>query len=123
MKKYLIIAITCCFFIVGCSKVELTPLPQTNPVSADNQDPKSNANRQADPGIRITPVDDVNYCYVITNIETDWGVKEYLLTYTDCNGEFRKIFLPPGESITLCISDGVVNTNFAYTIEPFLGVC
>ena len=110
MKKLLVIAAASCFTIISCSKVEPTPVTQQNSVSQAKIFPV--------PPAPITPQK-----YVITNIETDRGVVEYRIKYTDASGAGFNVPLPMGQSITLCLSNTAdVSTNFAYTIKA-IGDC
>lgn len=102
MKKLLIIAAVSFFTFTSCSKVEPTLVPlQTNPV----------------PPAPFTPQK-----YVITNTETNSGIVEYRLTYTDQNNVVQTTALDMGQSITVCLSNAVITTNFAYTIVA-IGNC
>ncbi len=109
MKKLLIIAAASFFTFTSCSKVEPTPVPQQTSVSQTKPNP-------------LPPAPITHQQYVITNIESNWGVVEYRLTYTDQNNLVQSIVLNMGQSITLCLSNSAITTNFAYTIV-FIGNC
>jgi uncharacterized lipoprotein YajG len=102
MKKLMVIAAASFFMLTGCAKVDTTPDLKTSTLSAADQ-------KQA-------PFGNINY--TITNTETDWGIVEYRLEYTDCNNKLRNVPLLMQESITVCLKYGFVKTNFAYTIVP-----
>ena len=95
MKKLLIIAVASCLFFVSCSKVNPNPGPPA-PVAPQR--------------------------YVITNTETNWGVVEYRVVYTDINSVVHNIPLLMGQSITVCLSNAAITTNFAHTIVA-IGNC
>ena len=96
MKKVLIIAVVSCLFIVSCKKADVAPMPQNvNTVS------------------KVTPF---NHCYLLSNIETTVGIVEYRVTYTDCNNIVQNEPLPFGQRLMLCLQNGTVQTNFAYTL-------
>ena len=107
MKKLFIIAVVSCFTFISCSKVEPAPAPQSSSVS-------QSTSKQ---GIVIAP-----QRYTITNTETHWGVVEYRLTYTDQNNLVQSMVLNMGQSITICLSNPVITTNFAHTIVA-IGNC
>ncbi len=109
MKKLLIIAAASFFTFTSCSKIEPTPAPQQHSVSQAKLNPG--------PPAPITPQQ-----FVITNTETNWGIVEYRLTYTNLNNEVRTVVLNMGQSITLCLNNSVITTNFAYTMV-FIGNC
>ena len=106
MKKLIIIAAASLFTFTSCSKVEPTPAPQTSTTSSSLK-----------PAIVAGP-----QRYTITNTETNWGVVEYRLTYTDQNNAVQTMVLNMGQSVTLCLNSNVITTNFAYTIVA-LGNC
>ncbi len=101
MKKLLIIATASFFTFTSCSKIEPTPAPQSSTVSTSN----------SKTGIVLGP-----QRYTITNTETNWGVVEYRLTYTDQNNAVQSMVLNMGQSVTLCLSNNIITTNFAHTI-------
>jgi len=111
MNKLIIIAAASFFTFTSCSKIEPTPAPapQQNTVSQF----KINPNPPAPLTARR---------YMITNTETNWGIVEYRLTYTDQNNAVQTVVLNMGQSITLCLTTSVITTNFAYTIVD-LGDC
>ena len=109
MKKLIIIAAASFFTFTSCSKIEPTPVPQQNTVSQAKLIPN--------PPAPITA-----QRYTITNTETNWGVVEYRLTYTDQNNAVQSMVLNMGQSITLCLGSNVITTNFAHTIV-ILGNC
>lgn len=109
MKKLLIIAVASCFTFISCSKVDTTPDSQRNAVSQSKLNPN--------PPAPLSP-----QLYVITNTETNWGVVEYRLTYTDQNNAVQSMVLNMGQSVTLCLNSNVITTNFAYTITA-IGNC
>lgn len=102
MKKLLIIAASA-FIFIGCAKVDVSPDPNQAAVTTDN----TSAGR-----IILPPTG----LYTITNNETDWGVVEYRVQFTDCDGNYKDIPLLMQESITVCLQNGLANTNFAFTI-------
>jgi len=91
MKKLMVIA-AAFFFFTGCYKKENAPDPFVN---------------------------QVDY-YMIINNETDFGVVEYRVKYTDCGGVNQDVPLLMGEKIVVCVQDGMINTNFAHTIEKMV---
>ena len=101
MKKLIIIAAASFFTFTSCSKVEPTPVPQSSTVSQSGSKPSLVAGPQR---------------YTITNTETNWGIVEYRLTYTDQNNAVQSVVLNMGQSVTLCLNSNVITTNFAYTI-------
>ncbi len=107
MKKLIIIAVASFVTFTSCSKVEPTPALQSSTIS------QSNTIAKIVPGPRR---------FTITNNETNWGVEEYRLTFTDQNNLVHSMVLNMGESVTLCLGSNVVTTNFAYTIVA-LGIC
>lgn len=109
MKKLLVIAAASFFTFTSCSKIEPTPAPQQQSVSQAKLNPP--------PPAPITPEK-----YVITNTETNWGIVEYRLTYTNLNNEVKTVVLNMGQSITLCLINSVITTNFAYTMVA-IGDC
>ncbi len=98
MKKLMIIILTAGLFFTGCAKVDITP--DANKASALEA-------RQLLP---------VNGYYTITNTETDWGVVEYRIQFTGCDGKYRDLPLLMQESITVCLQNGQVQTNFTHII-------
>ncbi len=107
MKKLIIIAAASFFTFTSCSKIEPTPAPQSSSISAASLKPGLVAGPQR---------------YTITNTETNWGVVEYRLTYTDQNNAVQTMVLNMGQSVTLCLSSNVITTNFAHSIVN-LGNC
>ncbi len=107
MKKLLIIAAASFFTFTSCSKVEPTPAPQSSTISTSS----------LKPGVVSGP-----QRYTITNTQTNWGIVEYRLTYTDQNNAVQTMVLNMGQSVTLCLNSNVITTNFAYTIVT-LGIC
>ena len=107
MKKLIIIAAASLFTFTSCSKVEPTPAPQTSTVSQQGSKPAIVQGPQR---------------YTITNTETNWGVVEYRLTYTDQNNAVQSMVLNMGQSVTLCLNSNVITTNFAHTIVV-VGIC
>ena len=107
MKKLIIIAAASFFTFTSCSKIEPTPATQSSTVSLSN----------SKAGFVLAP-----QRYIITNTETNWGVVEYRLTYTDQNYAVQSMVLNMGQSITLCLGSNVITTNFAHTIV-ILGNC
>jgi uncharacterized lipoprotein YajG len=100
MKKLMVIAAASFFLLTGCAKVDTTPDLKTSAISAADQ--------------KLAPFGNANF--TITNTETDWGIVEYRVEYTDCNGKLQNVPLLMQESITVCLKYGFVKTNFAYTI-------
>lgn len=98
MKKLIFIALTAGWFFTGCAKVDTTPDAYKTGVSETGQ---------------FVPNDGY---YTITNKETDWGVVEYRFQFTDCDGKYQDLPLLMQESITVCLRNGRVETNFAHTI-------
>ena len=107
MKKLIIIAAASFFTFTSCSKIELTPAPQSTTISSSS----------LNPGIVSA-----NQRYTITNNETNWGVVEYRLIYTGQNNAIQSMVLNMGQSVTLCLSSNIINANFAYTIVV-AGIC
>lgn len=107
MKKLFIIAAASFFTFTSCSKIEPTPAPQSSTISSSSLKPGLVAGPQR---------------YTITNTETNWGVVEYRLTYTDQNNAVQSMVLNMGQSVTLCLNSNVITTNFAYTIVV-AGIC
>ncbi len=97
----MVIAAASFFLLTGCAKVDTTPDLKTSTISAVDQNKAPLGNE-----------------FTITNTETDWGIVEYRIEFTDCNGILRNIPLLMQESITVCLKYGFVKTNFAYTIVP-----
>jgi hypothetical protein len=118
MKKLLIIAAASCFTFISCSKVEPTPESQRDATPASERTAVSQSKLNPNPP---APLD--AQVFVITNIETNWGVVEYRLEYTDVNAVVHNVPLQMGQSITLCLN-GVtsISTNFAHTITA-IGNC
>jgi hypothetical protein len=110
MKKYLFIAVTSFLFMVSCSKADLSPDQDIKKVTKIN------------PGVPVHPTLPQSHCFTITNTETNWGVVEYKVSYTDCNGVNHTVPLLMGQSITVCLADGTVTANFSYTLVD-IGVC
>ncbi len=102
MKKLLIIA-AAAFLFIGCAKVDVSP--------GANQAAVSTANTSE--ARQLLPPDGV---YTITNTETEWGIVEYRVQFTDCDGKYQDIPLLMQESITVCLQYGEATTNFANTI-------
>ena len=100
MKKLLIIATAACLFIVSCKKADVTPIAAS--VSAM--------------GINPNRPTTTNHCYLLSNIETTAGIVEYRVTYTDCNNTVQNETLAFGQRLMLCLQNGTVQTNFAYTL-------
>jgi hypothetical protein len=96
MKKLLIIAVASCLFIASCKKADVAPIPQ----------PVNTISKSATSG----------HCYLLSNIETTIGFAEYRVTYTDCNNTVQNEPLPFGQRLMLCLQNGTVQTNFAYTL-------
>jgi hypothetical protein len=107
MKKLLVIAAASFFTFTSCSKIEPTPAPQSSTISSAS----------LKPGLVSGP-----QRYTITNTETNWGIVAYTLTYTDQNNAVQTMVLNMGQSVTLCLGNNVITTNFAYTIVA-LGNC
>ena len=97
MKKLLIIAVASCFTFISCSKVE--PAPQRITSSVANSNPA------------FAPTQ-----YLLTNKETNWGVVEYRVEYTDINLVVHNVSLLMGQSITICLGSTTINANFYYTL-------
>lgn len=91
MKKLIVIA-AAFFFFAGCSKEDTPPDPLLNQVAY----------------------------YMIINNETDFGVVEYRVKYTDCSGVKQNVPLLMGDKIVVCVLDGMIKTNFAHTIEKLV---
>ena len=108
MKKLLIITAVSFFTFSSCSKIEPTLVPLQKSVSQ----------AKLNPG----PAPLALQQYVITNTETNWGIVEYRLTYLDQNNFVQTTVLNMGQSITLCLGNSAITTNFAYTIV-FIGNC
>lgn len=100
MKKLLIIAVVSCLFIVSCKKADVTPIAESVNSTSVNQNKTTTA----------------NHCYLLSNIETTVGIVEYRVTYTDCNNVVQNEALPFGQRLMLCLQNGTVQTNFAYTL-------
>jgi len=112
MKKLLIIAAASSFLFISCKKDAPTE-PGTQPIT------QSTPVKEAD--VTLDPLSTQQY--VITNTETEWGVVEYRLEYTDVSGVVHIVPLEMGQSITLCLSSTKsFNANFAYTIRA-IGDC
>lgn len=101
MKKLMIIA-AAAFLFIGCAKVDVSPDANKASVSEAT----------ASEARQLLPPDGY---YTITNTETDWGIVEYRVQYTDCDGNFQNVPLLMQESITVCLQYGVATTNFAHT--------
>jgi hypothetical protein len=104
MKKLMIIILAAGLFFTGCSKVDITP--DANKASVTQV--------SASEATQLRPPYDG--FFTITNTETDWGVVEYRIQFTDCDGKFQDLPLLMQESITVCLQNGVVQTNFANII-------
>jgi hypothetical protein len=100
----MIIAAASCFLFIGCAKVDVTPGANKASVSEAS----------ASEARQLLPPDGY---YTITNTETEWGVVEYRVQFTDCDGKFNDVPLLMKESITVCLQNGEATTNFARTIE------
>ena len=98
MKKILIIATAACLFIVSCKKADVTPIAASVNSTAVNQNKPTTT----------------NHCYLLSNIETTAGT--YSVTYTDCNNTVQNEPLAFGQRLMLCLQNGTVQTNFAYTL-------
>jgi len=101
MKKLLIIA-AAAFLFIGCAKVDVSPDPNQAATTANTSEAR-----------QLLPPDGF---YTITNTETDWGIVEYRVQFTDCDGKYQDIPLLMQESITVCLQYGEAKTNFANTI-------
>jgi hypothetical protein len=109
MKKNFFIATVVTLFMVSCAKVSTTPdFPQN---------PSSQVNQINNPPLPVMPLR-----YEIINTETDNGLVEYRLEYTDPNGVTHNIALGKGERLTLCLSNSVIKANFAYQMK-IIGTC
>lgn len=63
------------------------------------------------------------HCYTITNLEEEQGVVNYGFKYVPCDTlEETEMALGIGQSVSLCIIQGTIITNFANTIDD-LGEC
>ena len=99
MKKYLFIAVISSVSFFSCAKVDTTP-------------DGSNVNRITPP-----PPAPVNHCYILTNTEAVDGIVQYRYSFTDCNNNLvLNTPLEKGQSVQLCIADGMVTTNFAHKL-------
>lgn len=94
----MVIAAAFFFLLTGCAKVEVTPGPGKTGIPEVSQLLPPSGN------------------YLITNTETEWGIVEYRIQFTDCDGKYRDIPLSMQESIIVCLQNGEVRTNFAHTI-------
>ena len=103
MKKLMIIILAAGLFFTGCAKVDITPDANKASVSQAG----------ASEARQLLPPDGY---YTITNNETDWGVVEYRIQFTECGGKFQDLPLLMQESITVCLQYGEVKTNFASTV-------
>lgn len=103
MKKLLIIAVASCFTFISCSKVEPAPQRITSSVASSK------------PGFAPTQ-------YLLTNKETNWGVVEYRVEYTDVNLVVHNVPLLMGQSITICLGNTNIKANFAFTLVA-IGIC
>ena len=109
MKKLIIIAVVSSFLFISCAKVE----PSVNPL-------KNTSGLNTDP---IPPAPHAPQRYVITNTETNSGIVEYRVVYTDANLVVHNVPLEMGQSITVCLNNSAdVRTNFGYTIVA-IGLC
>lgn len=103
MKKYLFISLITSLTLFACTKESVSPLPKVSTIS-----------KPVDTKLNFT-----GDCYIITNLETNWGVVEYRVSYTDCNGIVQNVALGMGKSIRVCLNDpATVRTNFAYSVKP-----
>lgn len=99
MKKLMIIGLIAGLFLTGFATVATTPGSNKASVPA---------------AVQNLPL--AGY-YMITNMETDWGIVEYRIQFTDCDGKFRDIPLSMKESIIVCLPNGEFTSNFVYSIE------
>ena len=107
MKKLLIIAVASSFLFISCTKdapTQPTPDSQSTNFSKLNQNSK------------IVQAPPASHCFTITNLETNPGVVEYRVEYTDCYGNVKNVPLPEGQYLSDCIQYGTVTANFAYGI-------
>ncbi len=109
MKKLIIITVASFFTFTSCSKIEPTPDSQLTNVSQVKQ-PSQIGQSQ------IVQSEGGTHCFTITNLETDAGVEEYRVRYTDCYGIVKNVPLPAGQYLSDCLRYGTVTANFAYGI-------
>jgi hypothetical protein len=109
MKKNLFIAAVITLFMVSCAKVSTTPDFPQNPSSPVNQ-------------INNPPLPVLPMRYEIINTETEIGLVEYRLEYTDPEGVIHNVALGRGERISLCLSNSVIKANFGYQMK-IVGTC
>lgn len=123
MKKLLIIAVASSFIFISCSKEAPTPAAQPKTQSAAQTAAQGNPVNAAavTPG---PPAQVSAHQYVITNVETNWGVAPYVIGFRNANtGQFQTVTLNMGQSITVCLDDiSFFTTNFAYSIKD-IGNC
>lgn len=105
MKKYLFIAVMASFSFFACTKADIIQPDANTKVSASiSTEPRSDA---------------VGECYTVTNLETEWGVVEYVFTYTDCSGSVQRVALPPMTVTHICTNNPEkVETNFYASVNP-----
>ena len=116
MKKLLIIAVASSFIFISCKKDAPTQ-PVTQPVA---QSAPAN-----DTGVNPGPPNPASaQQFVITNVETNWGVVPYSIRFRNANtGLFQTVKLNMGQSITVCLDNETdFSTNFAFTISV-IGIC
>ena len=92
------------FLFIGCAKVDVSP--DANKVNV------SEASVSEAKPLLLPP----SGYYKITNNETNWGVVEYRIQFTDCDGNYQDLPLLMQESIIVCLQYGEVETNFYNTI-------
>ncbi len=107
MKKLLIIIVASSFLFISCTKDAPT---QPN---HDSQATNVLQVKQSLPPIQVAPA---SHCFTIINLETNPGVVEYRVEYTDCDGKVKSVPLREGQFLSDCIIYGTVSTNFAYAI-------
>ena len=96
MKKLLIVAVASSLILISCKK-----------------DAAVLTNQSVN---KASLVVSLNHCYLLSNIETTAGYSEYSVRYTDCNNVVQNEPLPFGQRLMLCLQNGTVQTNFAYTL-------
>jgi hypothetical protein len=103
MKKYLFISLLISLTLFACTKETVSPLPNVSTISKPVG----------------TPPNFAGDCYIITNLETNWGVVEYRVRYTDCNGFVQNVALAMGKSIQVCLNNPAsVSANFYHSVKP-----
>ncbi len=102
MKKYFFISLLTSLTLFACTKESVSPLPNVSTISKPVG----------------TPPNFAGDCYIITNLETNWGVVEYRVRYTDCNGIVQDVALAMGKSIQVCLLDPAsVSANFYFALK------